>query len=399
MTTSTGVGTTPVRVAAPNTRAGCYVREAEGYQAFHPAPYPPSDLRLNPPLLALLSQADMELGRLVGAAEILPNPDLFVRMYVRREAVLSSQIEGTQASLMDVLEYEAMRARSERTIDVQEVSNYVSALRYGLRRTAALPLSLRLIREIHARLMRGARGGEPSKTPGEFRRSQNWVGGPSPATARYVPPPVAEMKDALDLFEKALHDPTPFPVLVIVGLAHAQFETIHPFLDGNGRMGRLLITFLLCEYHALREPLLYLSIFFKQHRQEYYDRLQAVRDHGDWEGWLSFFLAGVASVAREATDTARHVVQLRERLRDELPSKLGRRSGNGLRLLDALFRQPVVAVKSVEKLLSLSQPAALALVDAMVSAGVLEEITGLRRNRIFEFGEYLQLFTERKRRS
>ena len=199
--------------------------------------------------------------------------------------------------------------------------------------------------------------------------------------------------------EKALHDPTPFPVLVIVGLAHAQFETIHPFLDGNGRMGRLLITFLLCEYHALREPLLYLSIFFKQHRQEYYDRLQAVRDHGDWEGWLSFFLAGVASVAREATDTARHVVQLRERLRDELPSKLGRRSGNGLRLLDALFRQPVVAVKSVEKLLSLSQPAALALVDAMVSAGVLEEITGLRRNRIFEFGEYLQLFTERKRRS
>jgi cell filamentation protein, protein adenylyltransferase len=272
-------------------------------------------------------------------------------------------------------------------------------LRYGLRRTAALPLSLRLIREIHARLMRGARGGEPSKTPGEFRRSQNWVGGPSPATARYVPPPVAEMNEALDLFERALHDPTPFPVLVIVGLAHAQFETIHPFLDGNGRMGRLLITFLLCEYKVLREPLLYLSIFFKQHRQEYYDRLQAVRDHGDWEGWLSFFLAGVASVAREATDTARQVVRLRERLRGELPSKLGRRSGNGLRLLDALFQHPVVAVKSVEKLLGLSQPASLALVDAMVSVGVLEEVTGLRRNRIFEFGEYLQLFTERKRRS
>src|SRR3989442_794818 len=177
------------------------VRKAEGYQAFQPAPYPPSALRLNPPFLALLSQADMELGRLVGAAEILPNPDLFVRMYVRREAVLSSQIEGTQASLMDVLEYEAMRARSERTIDVQEVSNYVSALRYGLRRTAALPLSLRLIREIHARLMRGARGGEPSKTPGAFRRSQNWVGGPSPATARYVPPPVPQMNEALNLFE------------------------------------------------------------------------------------------------------------------------------------------------------------------------------------------------------
>lgn len=396
MHTSTTAGTP---ASTTSTRAGHYVRQADGYQAFHPAPYPPADLRLDPPLLALLSQADRELGRLVGASEILPNPDLFVRMYVRREAVLSSQIEGTQASLMDVLEYEAMRARSERTIDVQEVSNYVSALRYGLRRTAALPLSLRLIREIHARLMRGVRGGEPAKTPGEFRRSQNWVGGPSPATARYVPPSVPEMHEALDRLEKALHDDAPIPVLVNVGLAHAQFETIHPFLDGNGRMGRLLITFLLCQYKVLREPLLYLSIFFKQHRQEYYDRLQAIRDHGDWEGWLSFFLEGVATVAQEATDTARQVVQLRERLRGELPSGLGRRSGNGLRLLDALFRQPLVAVKSVEKLLGLSQPAALALVDAMTSAGVLEEVTGLRRNRIFEFREYLKLFTERERRS
>ena len=397
MNTSTAAGPP---ASTTSTRAGHYVRQAEGYQAFYPAPYPPADLRLEPLLLALLSQADMELGRLVGASEILPNPDLFVRMYVRREAVLSSQIEGTQASLMDILEYEAMRARSERTIDVQEVSNYVSALRYGLRRTAALPLSLRLIREIHARLMRGGvRGGEPPKTPGEFRHSQNWVGGPSPATARYVPPPVSEMREALDRFEKALHDGAPVPVLVKVGLAHAQFETIHPFLDGNGRMGRLLITFLLCAYKVLGEPLLYLSIFFKQHRQEYYDRLQAIRDHGDWEGWLSFFLEGVATVAREATDTARHVVQLRERLRGELPTRLGRRSGNGLRLLDALFRQPLVAVKSVEKLLGLSQPAALALVDAMTGAGVLEEVTGLRRNRIFEFREYLKLFTERERRS
>src|SRR2546428_11743174 len=350
MTTSMGTGTPRVGVAALSTRAGRYVRQTEGYQAFLPAPYPPSDLRLNPPLLALLSQADMELGRLVGAAEILPNPDLFVRMYVRREAVLSSQIEGTQASLMDVLEYEAMRARSERTIDVQEVSNYVSALRYGLRRTAALPLSLRLIREIHARLMRGARGGEPSKTPGAFRRSQNWVGGPSPAPARYVPPPVPEMNEALNLFEKALHDPTPFPVLVIVGLAHAQFETIHPFLDGNGRMGRLLITFLLCEFKVLREPLLYLSIFFKQHRQEYYDRLQAVRDHGDWEGWLSFFLAGLGNVARDGTETARQGGQLPGRLRGGLPGKLGRPPWNGVCPLRALVRHPLVARKSGGKL-------------------------------------------------
>ena len=380
-------------------RAGRYVSQPAGHVAFVPESYPPTDLALSATMLGLLSKADLEVGRLVGASEILPNPDLFVRMYVRREAVLSSQIEGTQASLMDVLEYEAMRASGERRIDIQEISNYVSALRYGLRRVSSLPLSLRLIREIHARLMRNVRGGDRTKTPGEFRRSQNWVGGPSPTTARYVPPPVSELSRVLDDFERSLHDQAPYPILITVGLAHAQFETIHPFQDGNGRMGRLLVTFLLCQYGILHEPLLYLSIFFKQHREEYYNRLQAVRDDGDWEGWLAFFLEGVATVAKEATDTARNIVRLRERLRDAIPAQLGRRSGNGLRLLDQLFVHPVVSVKVVEKMLGLSQPAALALVNAFQKTGIMREVTGLRRNRIFEFREYLKLFEERDQRA
>jgi Fic family protein len=382
-----------------SSRAGHYVRQPEGFSAFQPEAYPPADIAMTPALLGTLSKADQEVGRLVGASEILPNPDLFVRMYVRREAVLSSQIEGTEASLMDVLEFEAMRARGERRIDIQEISNYVAALRYGLRRVSSLPLSLRLIREIHKRLMRGARGGEPAKTPGEFRRSQNWVGGPSPTTARYVPPSVTDLNRALNDFELSLHEKPAYPVLINVGLAHAQFETIHPFLDGNGRMGRLLVTFLLCEYGVLHEPLLYLSIFFKQHREVYYDRLQAIRDDGDWEGWLMFFLEGVATVANEATVTAREIVQLRERLRRQIPSSLGRRAGNGLRLLDNLFVHPVVTVKSVGQMMDLSQPAALALVDALTSASILREMTGLQRNRVFEFRDYLRLFEERDRRS
>ncbi len=388
----------PVKSPSKSTRAGVHRPQPEGFVAFHPAPYPPRDLLLSPSLLGLLERANLELGKLVGAAEILPDPDLFVRMYVRREAVLSSQIEGTQASLMDLLEWEASRARAERTVDVKEISNYVGALRYGLRQVSSLPLSLRLIREIHGRLVRGVRGGEPEKTPGEFRRSQNWVGGPSPATARYVPPPVPLMHEALAEFERSLHDKPPYPVLINLGLAHAHFETIHPFLDGNGRMGRLLITFLLCEYGILKEPLLYLSVFFKQHRDEYYGRLQAVRDAGDWEGWLAFFLEGIAQVAAEATATARRIVNLREALRTTITTGLGRRSPSGLRLLEKLFRLPMVSVKSVEKMIGLSQPAASALVTAMQAAGVLREITGQRRNRVFEFNQYLALFEERGKR-
>jgi Fic family protein len=380
-------------------RAGRYIRQPAGYDAFVPAPFPPADITMKAPLLRLNSRADLELGKLVGATSILPNPDLFVFMYVRREAVLSSQIEGTQASLMDILEYEASLRDSAKRIDVAEVSNYIAALRYGLERVKELPPSLRLIREIHGRLMDGVRGGEPAKTPGEFRRSQNWVGGPSPESARYVPPPVPVMNEALDQFEKAIHARSDYPLLVEIGLAHAQFETIHPFLDGNGRMGRLLITFLLCHHRILDEPLLYLSIFFKQHRQEYYERLQAIRDRGDWEGWLAFFLEGVATVATEATGTARKIVELREEVREQIARHMGRRASRAHQLLDGLFQNPVVNVKDVERLTDLSQPAANALTTALAGMGILKELTGQRRNRLFMFETYLSLFEERGQRS
>jgi Fic family protein len=381
------------------SRAGAYVRQQEGYEAFIPAPFPPRDLDLTPALVSLHGRARGELGRLVGASQILPDPDFFVLMYVRREAVLSSQIEGTQASLTDLLEYEAQLEKGERRIDIQEISNYVDALRFGLDRARELPLSLRLIRELHQELMQGVRGGEPSKTPGEFRHSQNWVGGPTPATARYVPPPVAEMTDALHEFEAFLHADSDLPVLIRVGLAHAQFETIHPFLDGNGRVGRLLITFLLAHEGLLDEPLLYLSIFFKRHREEYYDRLQAVRDRGDWEGWLEFFLEGVASVSNQATNTAARIVGLRETKRQLVNERLGRRSARAQTLIDQLFQQPYVTVRMIETMTGLSQPAANSLANAMEEIGILREITGKRKYRVFSFQEYMELFTERAERA
>lgn len=389
----------PLEDRQTSTRAGTYIRQPAGYQAFVPAPFPPQDLKLDSKMINLHGRATHELGRLVGSGEILPDANLFVTMYVRREAVLSSQIEGTEASLVDLLEYEAQLEKAERRVDVQEISNYVAALRYGLERAHSFPLSLRLIREIHGKLMAGVRGGEPSKTPGEFRRSQNWVGGPSPETARYVPPPVDEMKDALDEFERFLHADSDLPVLIRVGLAHAQFETIHPFLDGNGRVGRLLITFLLSHEGLLREPLLYLSIFFKRHRQDYYDRLQFVRDRGDWEGWIEFFLEGVATVSREAMLTARSIVRLREEKRELINAKLGRRAGNGQILLDALFRQPYVNVRIVERITGLSQPAANALANAMEDIGVLREVTGKQTYRVFGFQDYMELFSERQQRA
>ncbi len=390
--------TTPrIRRRQTTTRAGIY-KDQLGFEAFVPAPFPPNDIEISTRLLDLLSKADQELGKLVGTAQILPNPDLFVFMYVRREAVLSSQIEGTQASLNDFLEYEALEQRAERRVDVQEVSNYIKALRYGLERINTLPLSLRLIREIHEKLMTGVRGGEPQRTPGEFRRSQNWVGGASPTAARYVPPPVAEMLEALTSFEIFLHSNPELPVLIKVGLAHAQFETIHPFLDGNGRIGRLLVTFMLCHERILSEPLLYLSIYFKENRSEYYDRLQDVRDHGNWEEWLAFFLDGVAQVAKQATETAQRIVALQQRLRQNLSEKLGGRANNALRLLEFLFQSPYVTVKLVQQNIKVSQPTANTLVSKFEELNILREVTGHQRNRIFAFGEYLSLFEEADRR-
>lgn len=345
------------------TRAGRYVEQIAGYKAFIPNPLPPlPEIIMDQEMWNLLSQADRALGRLDGSTDALPNPDLFVFMYVRKEAVLSSQIEGTQASLIDVLEFESQTLEPDNPQEVAEVVNYISAVNYGLERLKSLPVSLRLIREIHKELMQGVRGAE--REPGEFRRTQNWIGpgGCSLTQATYVPPPPHDMIQALDNLEKFLHDSTPIPALIRVGLAHAQFETIHPFLDGNGRTGRLLITFLLCEQNILKRPLLYISHYFKKYRAEYYDRLQAIRDSGNWEGWLKFFLRGVYEVAQEASATARKIVNMKEEHRQLVLNQMGRRSGKAIALLESLYFRPIFTVEHVEAVCELSYPNANTLV-------------------------------------
>jgi len=316
-------------------------------------------------------------------------------MYVRKEAVLSSQIEGTQSSLDDVLAAEAQVVDPDRPRDVEEVLNYAAAMRWGLRRLRQLPVSARLLREIHTRLLQGVRGGH--RAPGEFRKIQNWIG-PKGATiqeATFVPPPPILVPETVTELERFLHTKDNLPALVKIGLAHAQFETIHPFLDGNGRLGRLLITLLLCEQGILQEPVLYLSHYLKRHRQQYYDRLQAVRDEGDWESWLRFFLDGVRTVAAEATVTTRKIVRLRERHRDVVVQRFGRTAGNALRVLETLYSLPVISVKRVKELTDVSFQAANSLVTRFVDQGILTEFTGQSRNRRYRYGEYIALFTDR----
>lgn len=377
------------------TRAGRYISQPSGYRAFHPEPLPPQpQVRLDGALQGLLSKADRALGRLDGSIQTLPNPDLFVFMYVRKEAVLSSQIEGTQSSLQDLLAAEANILAPDRPRDVDEVVNYVNAMNHGLSRVHDLPVSIRLIREIHERLLDGVRGAR--LTPGELRRTQNWIGpaGCSLRDATFVPPPPHVVPEALGALETFLHAESELPQLIQIGLAHAQFETIHPFLDGNGRVGRLLITFLLCQRDILLKPVLYLSHFFKQHRSEYYERLQAVRDQGDWEAWLAFFLRGVASVSLEATETARRILVLREDHRAQVTSGLGRAAANGHKVLESLYQRPIVAVSDVEALTGTSYTAANSLVARMVELGILAEVTGYRRNRLFRYQKYIDLFGE-----
>jgi Fic family protein len=319
-------------------------------------------------------------------------------MYVRKEAVLSSQIEGTQSSLQNLLAVEARLHDPDAPADVSEIVNYVRAMNYGLNRLAELPVSVRLIREIHVELMRGVRGGR--LTPGELRTSQNWIG-PAGCTlqeATFVPPPPHEVPQALSDLERFLHSESHLPILIQVGLAHAQFETIHPFLDGNGRLGRLLITFLLTERKRLARPVLYLSHYFKRHRAEYYERLQAVRDTGDWEGWLAFFLRGMADVANQATQTAAAILRMREDYRTRITEKLGRASGNGHRIMEKLFDHPIITVATVRKWLNVTPVAANQLVNRLVNVGVLKEITGYARNRRFRFEPYLRLFEEPEER-
>lgn len=335
----------------PLRRSGSYVSQPHGYRAFFPAPLPPDPpLDLSGDLPRLLSEADRALGRLDGSVLAQPNPDRFVFMYVRQEAVLSSQIEGTQSSLQDLLAAEARVLDPERPHDVVEVVDYVRAMHHGLRRLAELPVSVRLIREIQSELLSGVRGG--NLRPGELRSSQNWIGpaGSTLATATFVPAPHHVVPDALADLERFLHEDDGLPVLVKIALAHVQFETIHPFLDGNGRVGRLLTTFLLTERGVLHKPVLYLylSHYFRRYRQAYYDQLQAVRDDGAWEAWLRFFLRGVIEVADEATATAGRIVLLREAHRNAITEGLGRGAANGHRTLDALFDRPIVSVADVQ---------------------------------------------------
>ncbi len=377
------------------SRAGAYQPQPEGYRAFIPAPLPPTPaVSVTGELQRMLSEADRALGGLDGSVQTLPNPDLFVYMYVRKEAVLSSQIEGTQSSLQDLLAAEAQVLDEHRPRDVDEVVNYVHAIKHGLTRLAALPVSVRLIREIHAELLRGVRGSR--LTPGELRRSQNWIGPPGCTLkeASFVPPPPAEVPAALGALETFLHRQDDLPLLVRIGLAHAQFETIHPFLDGNGRIGRLLITFLLCERGALHKPVLYLSHYFKRHRQSYYERLQAIRDAGDFEGWLVFFLRGVAEVSVQAADTARRILELREQHRRAITDRLGRAAGNGHRVLEQLYEKPILSVKDVQRLLGTTFPGANQIVQRLSDLQIVSEITGQARHRRFRYDAYVRLFDE-----
>ena len=377
------------------TRAGGYVVQPTGYRAFMPAPLPPKpSVNITGELQKVLSKADRSLGRLDGSIQTLPNPDLFVYMYVRKEAVLSSQIEGTQSSLQDLLAVEAQLSGVNRPRDVAEVVNYVNAMNYGLARLDTLPVSVRLIREIHKKLLANVRGS--NLAPGELRQTQNWIGpsGCNLGEATFVPPPPQYVQQALGDLEVFIQENSDLPLLIKIGLAHAQFETIHPFLDGNGRVGRLLITFLLCESGVLLKPVLYLSHYFKRHRQLYYESLQRVRDTGAWEDWLSFFLRGVADVSAQATETARRILALREEHRAEIAEHLGRSAGNGHRVLENLYQRPVMSTNDVKKLIGTSYPAANQLVAKLVDRGILNELTGNVRNRKFRYDGYINLFDE-----
>ena len=374
--------------------SGRYLRQPGGFDAFVPDALPPA-IDLDTDLALRLSEATHALGRLDGIAGSLPDRNIFLFTYIRREAVLSSQIEGTQASLMEVLEYEAAMKTQPQSIDVREVLNYVAAVDFGLRRLQQLPVSRPLLCEVHAVLLKDVRGGEPAKTPGEFRRSQNWIGGSSPGTAMFVPPPPNEVDECFSQLERFLHDDRHrVPPLIRIGLAHAQFETIHPFLDGNGRVGRLLMSLWLSEKGLLRDPLLYISLFLKQHRETYYRLLQETRTSSNWRQWLAFFLEGVATVATEAAESAGKINMLRDELRDRIHAQMGRRAGNALRLLDHLFRSPGVTVDVVRRVIDASQPTALHLVDEFVRMDILREVTGQKRNRFFFFTDYLALFPE-----
>ncbi|BAV33746.1 cell division protein Fic [Sulfuricaulis limicola] len=366
--------------------AGRVIRTPEKYHAFIPAPLPPA-IPYDAELALALSRADAALSELSGLGRLLPNPHLLIAPYIRREAVLSSRIEGTRASLSDILldEMEAEVPDGDEA-DVREVRNYVAALEHGVKRLRTLPLSLRLVRELHARLMKGVRGDRA--TPGEFRRSQNWIGprGSTPVTASYVPPPPAPMQQSLARWERFLHERDKHPDLIQCALMHEHFEAIHPFLDGNGRVGRLLITLFLIERGRLSQPLLYLSAYIEAHRQDYYDLLQRVRTHCDWTRWLLFFLTGVTETARDAIQRADDLMALREKFRGRLKDK-----PKAITLLDELFLNPYITVARAAKILEVSNPTARQTVSLLERTGMLKEISGRKWGQLYLAGPIMRV--------
>ncbi len=376
-------------------RAGYFMNNSTGYKSFVPKKLPPDPpIQFDFEMQTLLSNADRKLGRLDGITQILPNPELFVAMYVQKEAVLSSQIEGTQASFVDVLSAEYNQSDEQRQGDITEVVNYVNAMNWGLAELPNFPLSLRLIRRIHEKLLQHTRGSE--RNPGEFRTSQNWIGpaGCKLSNATFVPPAVPDMEAALGDLEKYMHQEDEMPALIKIAMIHAQFETIHPFLDGNGRMGRLLITFWLCQQEILTKPLLYLSYYFKKNRTEYYDRLMDVRKKGDWENWIKFFLKGVAEVSEEATTSARAILKLKEDFTNVLYEEEGNNSYYH-KLLDVLFEKPFIKRHDVEEMLGVSNPTAGNIIDRFCELGILEDLEPQKsRNKLYAFSTYLDILDE-----
>ncbi|WP_157017832.1 Fic family protein [Mesorhizobium xinjiangense] len=377
------------------SRLGRFVETSVGgekVKAFVPPPLPPKPPIDLSNMLTRLSAAERALGRLDGVSVLLPNKELFLYMYVRKEAVLSSQIEGTQSTLTDLLRFETEAVAGEPLDDIREVSNYVDAMMYGLERMDDLPISLRLIREMHGRLLDSGRGA--AQNPGEFRASQNWIGGTRPGNAMFVPPPPNEVMGCLGDWERFVHTETPdMPPLIKAGLLHVQFETIHPFLDGNGRLGRLLITLFLCAEGVLRQPLLYLSLYFKTHRATYYRLLQEVRERGAWEAWLEFFLDGIAETADQAFETANRIAALLAQDRERIVAEADR-TGSVLQVHDLMRTRPFLTASAAVEQSGLTMPTVNAALAQLQSLGLVEEVTGRKRGRVFAYRAYLDILSE-----
>lgn len=374
-------------------RSGSFIMQLKGYKAFLPAPLPPvPPVAQDEELTFLLDQATLAVGKLAGLSLVIPDPDLFVYLYVRKEALLSSQIEGTQCSLEDILNPDAEPiSESTTSQDIEEVSNYVKAMNEGLARLNTLPVSTRLIKETHATLMTGVRGS--TKTPGEVRRSQNWIGRPGSTlmNAEFVPPPPEKVNRLMSELEKFIHATDRTPPLIKVALIHAQFETIHPFLDGNGRLGRLLITYLLCMWKVLDRPLLYLSYFFKANRTEYYAKLMDVRLRGDWEAWIKFFLRGVHESADMAAAAAIEIHKLHTRDRKALQGSFP--TATALRVYDQFCREPILTNTSLINRLKSTKPTIQKALDALLGLGLVNEVSGKKRGRRYSYKEYLDILT------